>query len=127
MMQGQALPSLEVAKEISKGRLTCGLDYYLVTNSSQKGFADFALIRREHCDDEAERAVLTSLPLWQSRKPYEFFSEGGVGYGESGFIEHLPGATVYRFQNVPVYNKAKADSTLYLMLNMARESDVPQA
>ena len=127
MMQGQALPSLEVAKEISKGRLTCGLDYYLVTNSSQKGFADFALIRREHCDDEAERAVLTSLPLWQSRKPYEFFSEGGVGYGESGFIEHLPTATVYRFQNVPVYNKAKADSTLYLMLNMARESDVPQA
>lgn len=126
-MQGQSLPSLQVAKEISKGSLTCGLDYYLVTNSSQKGFADFALIRREHCDDEAERSILDSLPLWGERKPYKFFSEGGVAYGESGFIEHLPSATVYRFQNVPVYNKAKTDSTLYLMLNMARESDVPQA
>lgn len=126
-MQGQALPSLKVAKEITKGSLTCGLDYYFVNNTSQKGFADFALVRKEQCDVDSERAVLDSLPLFGERKPYKFLTESGVGYGENGYIEHRHHATVYNFQDVPVYNKAKADSTLYLLLNIIRESDAPQA
>ena len=42
MMHGQALSSLGVPKEITVGSLPDGIDFYLVSNSARKGFADFA-------------------------------------------------------------------------------------
>ena len=42
VMQGQELPTLGVAPEIKRGSLPDGIQFYLVTNPAQKGFADFA-------------------------------------------------------------------------------------
>jgi len=40
MMHSQVLSSLGVAKEITKGTLPNGVEYYLVQNTSDKGFAE---------------------------------------------------------------------------------------
>ena len=41
------LPSLPADKRIIRGTLGCGATYYMVTNPTEKGYADIAVIRRE--------------------------------------------------------------------------------
>ena len=67
MMRSQALPSLGVAKEITKGTLPNGIDYYLVANSLDKGFADYALVRMETSGGVSERESLERLEHFGSR------------------------------------------------------------
>ena len=78
MMRSQALPSLGVAKEITKGTLPNGIDYYLVSNSLDKGFADYALVRMEASGGVSERESLEGLEHFGDRKPWRFLSENGV-------------------------------------------------
>lgn len=127
MMQGQTLPSLEVAPEISKGRLANGMDYYLVTNGSEKGFADFALVQKGLADVATGRSALSYLPHFGSRSPYRFLSDYGVGYSEDGFIRHYPDAAVFSFAGIPMHDKEVSDSTLMLLFDIAASSRKPQA
>lgn len=127
LMHAQSLPSLGVAEEITAGSLPNGIRYYLVTNPGQKGFADFALVREGFCDIDSERSVLSSLPHFGNRKPYEFLAGNGIGYGEDGYIEHSGDAAVYSFRNVPVYDKSVADSVLLMLVDIASTSRHPQA
>ena len=85
MMHSQVLSSLGVAKEITKGTLPNGVEYYLVQNTSDKGFADYALVRTASLSIEDERKSLCRLPHFTDRKPWQFFSEHGVGYSSYGY------------------------------------------
>jgi hypothetical protein len=51
MMQGQDLPSLPTAPEITTGTLPDGIGFYLVENKDRTGFADFALVQRSFGDE----------------------------------------------------------------------------
>lgn len=127
LMQGQSLPSLGIAKEISKGELPNGIEYYLVTNPSDKGFADYALAKKGSSDADKERRTLDDLAHFGERKAYRFLAENGVAYSSSGFINHSEQASVFSFANVPVHNQAVADSTLLMVMDLAAKSDNPQA
>lgn len=127
MMRGQALPSLGVADEIKMGTLPNRMDYYLVTNRGERGFADFALVRKDLCEPEDVRDGLGSLPHFGSREPYRFLSENGIGYSEEGYVSYRPDATIFSFKNVPTHDQSVADSTLLMMMDMAAASRRPQA
>lgn len=127
MMHGRPLPSLDVAKEISKGRLPNGIEYYLVTNPSSKGFADYALAKKSDCEPEEERNALEDLSHFAGRKAHRFLAENGVGYSSFGLISHSEKAGVYSFRNVPVHNQSVADSTLLMVMDIAAKSHSPQA
>ena len=51
MMQGQNLPFLPAAPEITTGILPDGISFYLVENKARTGFADFALVQRSVGDE----------------------------------------------------------------------------
>ena len=127
MMHGQALSSLGVPKEITVGRLPDGIDFYLVSNAAQKGFADFALVRKSAYDEVRDRAALDSLPHFGSRKPYLFLSGNGAGYSASGYISSRQDATLFSFPDIPVYDQSVADSTILMMMDIAAGSRSPQA
>ena len=127
MMQAQALSSLGVPKEISLGKLPNGIDYYLVTNATEKGFADFALVRKSACDAVADRAALDSLPHFGSRKPYRFLADNGAACSSEGYISSRAGATLFSFTDIPTHDQNVADSTLLMLMDIAARSRQPQA
>lgn len=127
VLLAQSLPALEVSKEIVKGSLPNGIEYYLVNNSLQKGFADFAVVQREDLDNDRDKKALTYLPHFGFRKPYKLLSESGVGFQKNGFVTKLPDATYFYFKDVPTYKNAVADSTLLMIMDVAAVSRKPQA
>ncbi len=127
MMQAQALSSLGVPKEISLGKLPNGIDYYLVTNSAEKGFADFALVRKSAYEEGLDRAALDSLPHFGTRKPYRFLADNGAAYSSEGFISNRPGATLFSFPDIPTHDQTVSDSTLLMLMDIAARSRAPQA
>ena len=127
LMHGNPLPSLGVAKEISKGSLPNGIEYYLVTNPSSKGFADYALAIKSACNPTEERNALENLAHFNGRKAYRFLAENGVGYSSFGLISHSEESSVYSFRNVPVHNQSVADSTLLMVMDLAAGSHSHQA
>jgi len=128
MMHGQALPSLNASEEFNIGTLPNGMSYYLVTNSSHKGFADFALVRNDDSSPESNKKALSSLPHFGNRAPWKFLSDNGIGYnGESGYISHQPGAAVFSFCGVPTYERSVTDSTLLMIFDIAATSTKAQA
>lgn len=126
-MQSQDLPSLPRAAEITVGSFPNGAPYYIVKNAESKGFADFALVRRGHGAAEDMREALVSLPHFVNRKPYDFLSENGIGYGPDGYITRRDGAEVMNFRNVPIYRQEVQDSTLLLIFDVMAMSRNPQA
>lgn len=127
VMQGQELPTLGVAPEVKRGSLPDGIQFYLVTNPAQKGFADFALVQRGHRDPEQARGVLRELPHFGARKPYRFLADHGIGYSEEGYISLPADAALYAFHGVPTFEESVADSTLLMLFDIAAEYRKPQA
>ena len=127
MMQGQELPSLGTAKEITRGSLPDGIQFYLVTNPAQKGFADFALVQRGRRDAAEARALLRELPHFGHRAPYRFLADHGIGYGQEGYISLPADAALFSFHDVPTYDERVADSTLLMLFDIAAAYRKPQA
>lgn len=126
-MSGQDMPPLGVAEEINRGSFPNGLEYYLINNSAEKGFADFALVAKTAQSDSVIRGMLDSLPHFGRRAPYRFLADNGVGYSAEGYVVSRPDARIVSLRKVPVYNADVADSTLMLLMDMASMSRVPQA
>jgi hypothetical protein len=124
---GQALPALPKASEITVGTLPDNVSYYLVNNTVSKGYADFALIRKNYSDIDASRAALSALPHFPGDKPYRFLARKGVGYSRSGFLSSSEDAVVYRFQDVPIFDSAASDSTLLLIFDLIEACPTEQA
>lgn len=125
--RGQDLPTLGTAPEIRRGSLPDGIQYYLVTNPVQKGFADFALVQRGRRDAEQARGVLQELPHFGARKPYRFLADHGIGCTEDGYISLQADAALYTFRHVPTFEESVADSTLLMLFDIAAEYRKPQA
>ena len=123
----QDIPTLERASEITAGTFSNGVDYYMVSNTAAKGFADFALVSKVALETDEARKRLAELPHFQERTPYAFLADNGVGYSENGFIRQTGDATVFSFRDVPTYNEGVRDSTLMLIFDIASMSSGPQA
>lgn len=118
MMPAQKLPSLPVDETITRGTLPCGVTYYLVKNGADKGYADFALVRRGEFPSEETRLQLTGME--------DFCARSGITLRRDGLVREFEGSTVYRLDEVPVYNREVLDSTLLLSFNLMRQSRSPQ-
>ena len=118
MMPAQDLPVLQKDAAVTTGNLTNGISYYLVTNPSMKGVADFALVRKGECDTLVARKELSSLPHFNKTIPYKFLSRKGIGCRQEGYVSYNGDVTIFRFDDVPVFDKAASDTTLLMMFDL---------
>lgn len=123
----QDIPQLPQAGEIASGRLQNGISWYLVTNPAQKGYADAALVQKSSSAVQPKREALVSLPHFPGQRPHDFLVRNGIGYGTDGYIRHMDGTSVFRFENIPVYSKAVVDSTVLLLFDIASCTETQQA
>ena len=118
MMPAQNLPVLQKDGAVTTGSLANGISYYLVTNPSMKGVADFALVRKGVCDTLSARKELSSLPHFNKTIPYKFLSRKGIGCRPEGYVSYREDATIFRFDDVPVFDQAASDTTLLMLFDL---------
>ena len=109
----QSLPELPRDERIQSGTLRCGVPYYMVSSSTEKGFADFALVRAGIDNKEFEGRG--------------FLARSGVSPRRNGYGYTSGNATILRFDHVPVYDPAVLDSMLLISFASVAALDVPQA
>lgn len=125
----QDLPLLTPDPAVRHGSLPNGMKYYLVPNSSVKGFADFALVQRTGKetvpDSGAVRSVavakeaLAQLPRIEGKSPQAWLVSHGVTTSAEGFVNVSSDATVFRLHDVPLNGgKNLADSTILLLMSI---------
>ena len=121
------LPQLPQDPAVMKGALPNGMTYYIVSNPSSKGVADFALAQRTGCGTSSDimpvalsKAVLAELPhIGGGVSPQKFFSSNGATPTTDGFVKVDAGSTVYRFSDMLVSKPAVLDSALVVLVGMA--------
>lgn len=128
IMPAQNLPVLSPDKAVKAGVLPNGTSYYIVTNPTVKGVADFALVQRtgtENIPDTSSckalsvaRDALTVLPRSGGRSVQEFFTSHGVTPGRDGFVKVKDNTTEFRFSNVLLSSPEVLDSALLVLLDM---------
>lgn len=117
----------EMDPAVTVGNLPNGASFYLVTNTVEKGYADFAIVQRDFKDVRAAREALTSLDNFRDTPPYRFLASKGVGPGRDGIVSYRGGSTVFTFRDVPTFDTSAADSTLLLLFDIMRTCPVKQA
>lgn len=127
MMPAQNLPALQKDGAVTTGSLANGISYYLVTNPSMKGVADFALVRKGVCDTLAARKELSSLPHFNKTIPYKFLSRKGIGCRPEGYVSYRDDATIFRFDDVPVFDQAASDTTLLMLFDLISSKPLQHA
>ena len=135
--RAEAAMALKTDPSVSSGILDCGLSYYLVTNDSRIGTADFALVRKTSspasrdraAELEFSRACLDSLPHFTGRRPLEFLADNGVSYTRNGYITMEKGAVIYHFRDISLVRNDKiTDSTLLMLFDLVlKSSSAPSA
>lgn len=124
----EAASALKTDPAVSSGVLDCGLSYYLVSNASKTGTADFALVRKLDAgagedlreEERFSRGCLDSLPHFADRKPMDFLMDHGISYPRSGYLSVDRDAVLYHFRDVDLSRGAKlTDSTLLMLFDIA--------
>ncbi|MCD8208934.1 MAG: hypothetical protein LUD72_13430, partial [Bacteroidales bacterium] len=134
-------PVLASDPAVEKGVLPNGINYYVVTNASEIGLADFALVCKTDCVSskgqklERARTVMSNLARFKGRSVRGFVADNG-GYAlPSEYISVQKDLTVdenaviWRFGALPVSTRKEVvDSVLLMMFDMVeafQKSDVP--
>ena len=123
------LPTLPAAPQIRTGSLDNGITYYIVTNSTEKGKADIALVQRTGSSDETDitrgstavnaMAALSGLPHFTSYSPYSFLSGNCIWPGRGGYVTTSSDATVYKFSQLDLSRSAEmVDSSLLMIFDI---------
>lgn len=126
----QDLPLMPPDPAVSTGVLPNGMTYYVVTNPSVRGTADFALVQKTgsqtaHSEYDGQalavaRDALSDLPRLQSSSLQTFLADHGVAPGKDGFVKVSENATLYHFSNVVVSEgEGVVDSTLLVLMDIA--------
>ena len=103
-----------------------GVAFYLVTNHTEKGKADVALVQKGGygCEtpltagSSAVHAMgsLTMLPHFRTNTPFNFLSDNCIWPGKDGYVAVYEDATIYRFSNLELSrSKDIVDSTLLMV------------
>lgn len=127
MASAQDLPVLKADSSIKTGVLANGTSYYIVSNPSVKGVADFALVQKTgtaNISDDAGKVVgqaresLSSLSRCLHPSVQTFFTSKGVTPGEEGFVKVTENSTEYRFNDVLLSKPEVLDSALLVILSV---------
>lgn len=125
----QDLPLLPSDPAVKHGVLPNGMTYYLSSNQSAKGKADFALVQKtgryttkdssETYPVEIARNALDYVPRLGGRSPQVFMTDHGAAAGRNGFVEVTDDATIFRFPDIRLTDgKDIIDSTLLVVMDM---------
>ncbi len=101
-----------------------GMKYYIISNSSEKGVADFALVQRTEVRNIADSTILQSRKALASSGQFygfsvpEYLSRRNVAPSKDGYIRHSENATVFKFSNIRLNSEA-VDSTLLILMDIA--------
>ena len=136
IMPAADLPTLPTAPQIRTGLLDNGVTYYIVTNSTEKGKADIALVQRVGTASEDDRTAgdglvrargsLSSLPHFMTVSPQRFLSRNAIWPSQEGYVTVGSDATVYRFRDITLsYGREIVDSTLLMLFDVISRSDNP--
>ena len=123
----QNLPVIPRSSAVKVGMLPSNVRYYLAPGNTSKGYANFVLVQKGKASSDASRSLLLKLEHFRKKAPYRFLASKGVGYGPDGFISHPDGNTVFRFNDVPTFDKEAADSTILLIFDLIRSCEGEQA
>ena len=128
VMVAQSLPVLTPDKAVKTGTLPNGTNYYIVSNPSVKGLADFALVQKtgvSNIDDDssaqavsAARSALSVLPRSAGRPVQNFFASHGAIPGKDGFVNVSDNATQFHFHDVIISKPEILDSALLVLMDM---------
>ncbi|MCR5519114.1 MAG: hypothetical protein K6F21_02165 [Bacteroidales bacterium] len=113
----QELPTFGQEAGISTGRFDDGLSYYIVPNTTSKGYANFALVQKGADNQDDARASLD----------YSFLSSKGVGYTRDGYISYEGSSAVFSFEDVPSFQSVALDSTIILLFDIISKYKGEQA
>ena len=117
-MPAQDIPVLPDDPAVLKGVTPNGLSYYLVSNKSVIGAADFALVQRNGSITDAREALL-SLPRVKSQSPQDFLLRHGSAPGRYGYVKASDDAVVFRMENISLTSgRAVLDSTLLMIMDI---------
>ena len=130
LASAQLVGILEDDARIVRGTMPNGLVYYLVPNSSVKGYADFAFVQRNGLalEDSSslgmtylmECMALTETHNFPDGAIFSFIDDMGLSRTDGLEIEAEDYHTTYSFNNVPIgKNASVVDSMLLAMFNMS--------
>ncbi|MCM1176594.1 MAG: hypothetical protein NC308_03380 [Clostridium sp.] len=135
MSYGQNIPSLPQDPNIVKGTLPDGISYYLVTNKTEKGLVDFALVQKRVPADTLDDAVdcvrtsLGQIPRFGRWGARDFIVRNGflksrnTPADRSGLVNVREDAAVYRFGTMPAAKGETAiDSTLLMIFGIIEKT-----
>lgn len=123
-MAAQNLPLLPSDPAVKSGVLPNGMTWYMVTNPTTDGIADFALVQKMGTAEAgdmartAARDAMTSLPRLRSASTQSFLASHGVAPSKDGFVRVSENATVYHFDNILLSEEA-VDSVLLVLMDIA--------
>lgn len=124
-MPAQDIPVLPDDPAVLKGVTPNGLSYYLVSNKSVIGAADFALVQRNGSITDAREALL-SLPRVKSQSPQDFLLRHGSAPGRYGYVKASDDAVVFRMENISLTSgRAVLDSTLLMIMDIVDKAYAP--
>jgi predicted Zn-dependent peptidase len=132
-MSAQEVPLMKADKSVISGVLPDGMSYYLVSNPSDKGSADFALVQKTGRLNVADSTVslpekvvdvsrdaLAALPRFGALVPQKFLTMHGAAAGPEGYVDVRDDATVFRFRDVRISDgKSVLDSVLLAVMDIA--------
>lgn len=116
-LSAQDLPTIGQQAGITTGRFANGISYYIVPNTSSKGYASFALVQKGVDNQEDARSSLS----------YDFLASKGIGYTSDGYISYAGGAAVFNFKDVPTFQSVALDSTVILIFDLINKYKGEQA
>ena len=133
----QKLQTLPADPAVKKGVLPNGTNYYIVSNPSAKGMADFALVQKTGANTvpgvsevkalQVAQEALDASPRLLSGSVQSYFVSLGVVPDRDGFVKVSDNATVFRFNDVMLSQRAdQMDSTLVIMLDMVDRANVTE-
>ena len=127
---GQNVAVLPPDPAVRSGVLPNGMRWYVATDPSMTGSADFALVqmtggetiqsvRRDRIVGIAQEALM-SQPLLKASTVQDYFIGKGCVPGSEGFAEVTSDATVFRFRDINLKQSGSVlDSTLLVLMNIA--------
>ncbi len=127
-MPAQDIPVLPNDPAVLNGVMSNGMTYYLVSNPSERGVADFALVQKTglHNSTDSARVAAAAGSAFRSLKRISgttlksYLTGHEVFPGKEGFVEVVDDATVFRFSNVRLSAGAQVmDSTLLIIMDLA--------
>ena len=123
--------TLPDAPNLRKGVLGNGLTYYIITDNSDAGMADFILVQKPfgpsvNPDGRHGSAFATGLYSFPGNLGPAFLARAGAPVGTSSFFAEDRDACIYRITDMPVTGMAEADSAILMLVNIAsRDEDLP--